>query len=267
MIGAIAGDIVGSAFEGSNIKTKNFELFSPGCCFTDDTILSVALADTILTGTSYEANLRRYYLRYPDAAYGGRFDYWAQHPNQGPYYSWGNGAAMRINPVGFAFDDLPTVLAKAEEFTRITHNHPEGIKGAQATAACIFLARTGAGKDEITAYVQDNFSYDLSRTVDEIRPGFTFDLSCQGTVPQAVRAFIDSTDFEDALRTAVSLGGDTDTMACITGGIAQAFYKRIPEEIQAKVYGLLDKPLAGRTYEFTKRFGALQNMHHPVIED
>ncbi len=254
MIGAIAGDIIGSVYEWDNIKTKEFVLFSEGCFFTDDTVLTLALADTILTGIPYAENLRRFYHWYPHAGYGGSFRRWANDPDAGPYNSWGNGAAMRISPVGYAYDDLETVQSKAKEFTEITHNHPEGIKGGQATAAAIFLARSWKSKDNIKEFVEQRFQYDLSRHVDEIRPAYTFDVSSQGTVPQAIRAFHDSTDFEDAIRTAVSLGGDCDTLTCITGGIAQAFYWVVPEQIQAKVYEILDDRLGEITRRFMERY-------------
>ena len=254
MIGAIAGDIIGSIYEWHNIKTKDFPLFSEKCHYTDDSILAVALADSVLTGTPYAENLKKFYHWYPNGGYGGSFHRWAQSPSSAPYNSWGNGAAMRISPVGYAFDDLETVLRKAKEFTEITHNHPEGIKGGQATAAAILLARTGKTKDEIKQYIESKFGYDLSRHVDDIRPTYTFDVSSQGTVPQAIRAFLDSTDFEDATRTAISLGGDSDTLACITGGIAQAFYGGVPELIQQRVYSTLDERLGRITKEFMARF-------------
>jgi ADP-ribosylglycohydrolase len=252
MIGAIAGDIIGSVYEWNNIKTKQFELFAPRCFFTDDTVLTVALADSIMSGTRYIDNLRKYYRWYPGRGYGGSFHKWAQGSDSKPYNSWGNGAAMRISPVGFAYNDIDTVLLKAAEFTEITHNHPEGIKGGQATAVAIFLARTGKSKEEISKFIESTFQYDLSKHVDEIRPSYKFDESSQGTVPQAIRAFLDSTDFEDAIRTAVSLGGDTDTLACITGGIAQAFYGGVPKEIANKVYSILDDHLGSITKEFMK---------------
>ena len=254
MIGAIAGDIIGSVYEWNNIKTKEFELFSEECFFTDDTVLTVALADTILTGTSYVDNLKSFYQCYPGRGYGGSFNQWAQSENPAPYNSWGNGAAMRVSPVGYAYNGLDTVLQKAAEFTEITHNHPEGIKGGQATAAAIYLARTGKSKSEIKDFIENNFQYDLSKHVDEIRPSYKFDVSSQGTVPQAIRAFIDSTDFEDAIRTAVSLGGDTDTLACITGGIAQAFYGGVPESIVNKVYEIVYERLGNITREFMARY-------------
>ena len=254
MMGAIVGDIVGSVYEWHNIKTKKFELFSPKCFFTDDSVLTIALADSILTGTPYVENLKIYAKRYPNAGYGGGFRHWVQSASSAPYNSYGNGAAMRIGPVGFAYDDLDTVLAKAEEFTAVTHNHPEGIKGGQATAAAIFLARTGKSKDEIRDFIESRFGYDLSRHVDEIRPTYEFNETCQETVPQAIRAFLDSTDFEDAIRTGISLGGDSDTLACITGGIAQAFYGGVPQLIQEKVYAILEAPLGKITREFMQRY-------------
>jgi ADP-ribosylglycohydrolase len=254
MLGAIAGDIIGSVYERNGIKTKTFPLFSPACTFTDDSILTIALADTILDDTDYSDNLKRYFRLYPDGGYGAMFYSWARSKDAAPYNSYGNGAAMRISPVGFAYKDLEIVLQKAAKFTEITHNHPEGIKGAQATAAAIFLARTGKSKAEILDYIETTFQYDLSQHIDEIRPSYTFDISCQGTVPQAIRAFIDSTDFEDAIRNAVSLGGDSDTIACITGGIAQAFYGVVPEPIATKVYEILDEQLGTITREFMQKY-------------
>jgi ADP-ribosylglycohydrolase len=254
MIGAITGDIVGSVYEWNQIKTKDFPLFADDCFFTDDSILTIALADAILNGTPYVENLKTFTRAYPGGGYGGRFFEWAHSPDPKPYNSWGNGAAMRISPAGFAYGDLNTVLQKAKEYTEVTHNHPEGIKGGQATAAAIFLARNGKSKPEIKRYVEDTFGYDLATHVDEIRPEYSFNESSQETVPQAIRAFIDSTDFEDAIRTAVSLGGDSDTLACITGGIAQAFYGGVPEWIQAEVYRVLDHRLGGITRAFMRNY-------------
>ncbi len=253
MIGALAGDIIGSVYEWNNIKTKEFELFDPGCSFTDDSILTAALADTILTGTPYAENLKEFARLYPNGGYGGRFLQWAFSGETEPYNSWGNGAAMRISPAGWAYRDLETVLKKAKEFTAVTHDHPEGIKGGQATAAAVFLARSGETKEAIRKYVEEEFGYDLSRSVDEIRPGYTFDVSCQGTVPPALRAFLEAEDFEDAIRNAVSLGGDTDTLACVTGAVAEAFFG-VPGEIEEKVYFLLDRRLEETTREFTARY-------------
>lgn len=254
MIGAIAGDIIGSIYEFHNIKTKEFPLFSPGCRFTDDSVLTVALADALLNYSDYTEKLKEYVLVYPNAGYGERFYFWAISDDHKPYHSWGNGAAMRISPVGYAFDTLEETLAQAEKYTAVTHDHPEGIKGARATAAAIFLARKGSLKEEIRAYVSSTFGYDLSLPLDVIRPAYTYDISCQGTVPQAITAFLESTDFEDAVRNAVSLGGDCDTLTCITGGIAQAFYKEIPEFITRRVFEILPDPLAQITRRFTEKY-------------
>ena len=254
MLGAIAGDIIGSVYEFKPIKTEDFELFSPGSTFTDDTVLTVALADAILHGKDYGRTMKEYYRRYPYAGYGGFFHHWARSEDSQPYNSWGNGAAMRISPVGFAYDTLEEVLERAEYFTAITHNHPEGIRGARATAAAVILAKKGSSKEEIKAHIESKFGYDLSRSLDEIRPTYAFDVSCQGTVPQAITAFLESGDFEDAIRKAVSLGGDSDTLACITGGIAHAFYGPLPEHITRRVYSILDDRLGEVTREFMNAF-------------
>lgn len=254
MIGALTGDIVGSIYEWNNIKTTKFPLFQDHCRFTDDSVLTVALAESILTGKCYGSLMRCYYRRYPDAGYGKNFLQWAQSGDDTPYHSWGNGAAMRISPAAWAFDSLPEVLQKAKEYSVLTHDHPEGVKGAQATAAAVYLGRTGASKDAIRCYVSENFCYDLSRSCDEIRPGYTFDVSCQGTVPQALTAFLESTDFESAIRLAISLGGDSDTLAGITGGIAQAYYGGVPASIALKTLYFLDEPLRRVTLEFEQRF-------------
>jgi ADP-ribosylglycohydrolase len=249
MIGAIAGDIIGSVYEWNRIKTKQFDLFSSDCFFTDDTVLTVALADSILTRSDYASLMKGYYRRYPSAGYGGLFHQWAQAPGSQPYNSWGNGAAMRISSVGFAFDTLDEVLVRATEYTAVTHDHAEGIKGAQATAAAIFLARTGSTKDEIKRYTAATFRYDLSRSVEEIRPTYRFNESCQETVPEAIVCFLESTDFEDAIRNAISLGGDSDTLACITGGIAQACYG-VPASIADQAMSFLDADLRSVTKRF-----------------
>lgn len=256
MLGAIAGDMIGSVYEFNNHRTKDFPLFVEETNFTDDTILSVAVADVLMNGGDYAKAFKDYYWRYPNpsGSYGARFHQWAASPSLTPYNSWGNGSAMRVSPVGFACDTLEAVLIEAEKTAAITHNHPEGVKGAQATAAAIFLARTGKTKEAIRAFVVENFGYDVNRTVDEIRPGYAFNESCQGTVPEAIVAFLDSTDFEDAIRNAVSLGGDSDTLTCITGGIAQAFYGEVPATIQQEVWQRLDEPLKRVTEAFCDRY-------------
>jgi ADP-ribosylglycohydrolase len=254
MLGAIAGDIIGSIYEWKNRKTKHFPLFSPNCKFTDDTVLTVAVAEVILNNHKYVNYFKDYHRRYPHAGYGGMFHQWVKSNQSEPYNSWGNGSAMRVSPIGFAFDDLETVLSKAKQSAEVTHNHPEGIRGAQATAAAIFLGRTHHSKDEIKSYIENQFGYDLSQSIDEIRPTYKFDSSCQGTVPQAIAAFLESTDFEDAVRNAVSLGGDSDTLTCITGGIAQAFYGGVPDAIAQKVWAHLDPHLSQVTQKFMTKF-------------
>jgi len=243
MIGAIAGDIIGSVYEYRQIKTEDFPLFQPRCSFTDDTVLTVAVADAILAGRPYQESIIEIGRRYPESGYGGAFIDWLYSDHPKPYNSWGNGSAMRVSPVGFAFDKMDDVLSEARKSAKLSHNHPEGIKGAQATALAIFLARTRQTKEEIRHQISRRFEYNLNRSVDDIRPTYSFDVSCQGTVPEAIIAFLDSTSYEDAIRNAVSLGGDSDTLACITGGIAEAFYGEVPVEIQAKVRELLTPDL------------------------
>lgn len=254
MLGAIAGDIVGSVYEFDNIKTKEFPLFRSDSFFTDDTVMSVAVADHLLHGRSYVQNFKDYGRRYPNAGYGGRFGQWLISEKSAPYNSWGNGSAMRVSPVGFAFDTLDAVLDEARRSAEVTHNHPEGIKGAQATAAAILLSRLGKSKDDIRIFIAEEFDYDLNRKTDEIRPIYQFNESCQETVPEAIIAFLESKDFEDALRIAISLGGDSDTLACITGGIAQAYYKKISKYIADEVRNRLTPDLLSVVEEFEGKF-------------
>jgi ADP-ribosylglycohydrolase len=254
MLGAIAGDIIGSVFEHNNTKSTDFPLFSPRSFFTDDTVLTVALADSILHQAPYVDKLKEYYFLYPHAGYGGFFHQWARSAESRPYNSFGNGSAMRVSPVGFASPDLDTVLREAESSAAVTHNHPEGIKGAQAAAAAIFLARTGASKVEIKGYIEKTFNYNLSRPFTEIWQTYRYNESCQETVPEAITAFLVSRDFEDAIRKAVSLGGDSDTLACITGGIAEAFYGGVPAVIQAKGFQILDTRLSRIVCKFYEQF-------------
>jgi ADP-ribosylglycohydrolase len=255
MLGAIAGDIVGSVYEARPIKTKDFPLFESGCRFTDDSILTVAVAHAILTGLSYREAIRIVGRRYPNAGYGGTFIQWLLGENRRPYNSWGNGSAMRVSPIGLAYDDEATVLLESRRSAEITHNHPEGIKGAQATALAVFIGLRGASKDEIRRRIERDFGYDLHRTVDEIRPGYSFDVSCQGSVPEAIVAFLDAVSFEDAVRNAVSLGGDSDTLACIAGGIAEAFYGQIPAEILREVASQLPTDLWTVMCDLYRRHG------------
>lgn len=251
MLGAIIGDIVGSVYEFDNIKTTDFPFFSRRSTYTDDSIMTVAVAEWLLTDSELTHDkLEEVMLKYaksfpfPTGGYGGSFSMWLFRPQcltnyktgekatkRVPYNSWGNGSAMRVSAVGWMFDTLEETERVAALSASITHDHPEGIKGAQATAAAIFLARTGKSKQEIKEYIEQRFGYDIGTHSDEIRKVYGWEDSCQGTVPPAIRAFLDSTDFESAIRIAVSLGGDSDTLACITGGIAEAYYGEIPREI------------------------------------
>ncbi len=254
MIGAIAGDIIGSRYEGRPIKTKRFPLFDAHCRFTDDTVLTVAVADAILSGSAYRQSLWRIGRQHPDAGYGGAFQRWLQSADPQPYNSWGNGSAMRVSPVAAAFTSENEVLRQARMSAEISHNHPEGIRGAQATALAAFLARTGSDKQAIRRRIQDRFDYDLGRTVAEIRPDYAFDISCQGTVPEAIIAFLDSDTYEDAIRNAISLGGDSDTLACITGGIAEAYYGGVGAVIEREVRRRLTPDLLDIVERFRATF-------------
>ena len=242
MYGAILGDMIGSPYEfDQGNKTKDFPLFSANSVFTDDTVMTVAVAEAFLDmdfAEDDDVTFDRlvYYLRnwgraYPRAGYGLRFNRWLRNPFAKPYNSFGNGSAMRVSAVGWLFDDLKMTRAMARLSASVTHNHPEGLKGAEATASAIFLARTGSTKAEIKAFIEENFHYDLSRTCDEIRPGYHHVESCQETVPEAITAFLEGQSFEDVIRTAVSLGGDCDTLTCIAGSMAEAFYG-VPEALK-----------------------------------
>jgi ADP-ribosylglycohydrolase len=254
MLGAIAGDIIGSVYEGWPHKATDFRLFDPACTFTDDSVLTVATAEALLDARPYEEVYREFGRRYPHAGYGGTFFQWIFANEAGPYGSWGNGSAMRVSPVGWACRCLDEVLAEAARSAAVTHNHPEGIKGAQAVAAAIFLARTGSAKDEIRREVSGRFGYDLDRRVDEIRPNYHFDISCQGSVPEALLCFLESKSFEEALRLAISLGGDADTQACIAGAVAEAFDGGVPEPIASEIWIRLPEEFRSIVGRFRKRF-------------
>ncbi len=254
MLGAIAGDMIGSVFEARPCKRKDFSLFTSDSCFTDDTVLLVAVADVQLNGGDYGLTYKAYARRYPAAGYGASFAMWAASDEEGPYGSYGNGSAMRVCPVAWAREDLDAVLREARASAEVTHNHPEGIKGAQATAAAIFLSRSGESKGAIKRHLEERFEYDLSRPLDEIRPGYSFDVTCQGSVPEAIIAFLESTDFEDAIRNAVSLGGDSDTQACISGAVAEAYYGGLPGHIRREVMLRLPSDLTAVVDSFCRRF-------------
>lgn len=255
MLGAIAGDVIGSVHEGAGTKTKDFPLFIPESQFTDDTVLTVAVADCLLHERDYVDTFHDYFAAYPDAGFGGTFWLWASERRREPYQSWGNGSAMRVSPVAYLATTLDEVLAEARRSAEVTHNHEYGIRGAQATAAAIFLARSGRSKDHIRRYTEEQFGYFLDETLDDLRPTYCFDVSCQGSVPQSILAFLESTDFEDAVRNAISLGGDADTMACIAGAIAEAYYGGVPPAIAERVLAVLDDQLREVVQEFHVRCG------------
>jgi ADP-ribosylglycohydrolase len=245
MLGAIIGDIVGSVYEWNNIETKDFPLFGEKCFFTDDTVMTIAVADALLNGgtaANFTDSMKKFGRLYPNSGYGGRFGSWLFSESREAYNSFGNGSAMRVAPCGWIADSLEEAEALAERSAAVTHNHPEGIKGAQATAAAIYLAGDGVEKKRVKEYIENKYSYDLSRTIDDIRPVYRFNETCQETVPEAIIAFLESNSFEDAIRNAISIGGDSDTVAAITGSIAEAAYG-IPKEVAEKALGYLDAPL------------------------
>lgn len=231
MLGAICGDVIGSRFEAMNYKGTDFPLFAENCRYTDDTTLTIAVADAIMNNKNYAHTIRQYGREHPLAGYGGSFIAWLDDENAPPYNSWGNGSAMRVSPVGWLFDTEELVLNHARLSAEVTHNHPEGIKGAQAVALAVFMARNGYSKESIKQNISSKFGYDLDRTIDEIRPTYEFDVSCQGSVPESIIAFLESTDYEDCIRRAISIGGDSDTIAAMAGSVAEAYYRDIPKEI------------------------------------
>lgn len=239
MIGAIAGDIAGSTFEFKPTKEIDFPFFPAESRFTDDSVLTLATAFSLMTDGDYAGNYRIFGRLYPLAGYGQRFNDWLASDAPQPYNSWGNGSAMRVSPVGFFLDSEKDVLAEAEKSAAVTHNHPEGIKGAQTVALGVWLARNGADSQTIRTELSQRFGYDLSRSTSEIRPRYRFDVSCQGSVPEAIICFLEASDWEDAVRRAVSLGGDADTQACIAGGLAQAAFGPPADVVQARVRSIL----------------------------
>ena len=260
MYGAILGDMIGAPYEfDRGRKTKVFPLFISDSQFTDDTVMTLAVAEALMDSrrssddgirAALSEKMQKWGRRYPHAGYGGMFAQWLRTPSPRPYGSYGNGSAMRVSAAGWLYDTLEETRRIARLTAEVTHNHPEGIKGAEATAAAIFLARTGEDKERIRAYITDQFGYDLSRTCDEIRPAYYHVESCQQTVPEALTAFLEGTSFEDVIRTAVSLGGDCDTLTCIAGGVAEAFYG-VPEELKAECRVRLPQDLL----EVLDRFG------------
>ncbi len=269
MIGAIIGDIAGSVYEFDNIKTKDFVMFGnykgQACTFTDDTVMTAAVALALISVKEEGGDLARktdIFMHslgklYPNAGYGERFGMWVFFDEHEPYHSYGNGAAMRVSPVAYAASSMEEVKSLSKTVTEITHNHPEGLKGAEATAVCTWMALQGATKQEIRKYVCAHY-YSLALSLDEIRPGYSFNETCQDTVPQAITAFLESTDFEDAIRNAISLGGDSDTLACITGAIAGAHYG-VPDDIRRSAITFLDNRIGGILGRFELTFGTGDN--------
>ena len=241
LMGAICGDIVGSTREWRRIKKLDFELLPKGSRFTDDTVMTCAVAEWLMNrDADLTSIMQSWGLKYINAGYGHMFIRWLTRADPKPYNSFGNGSAMRVSPVGWVADTIEGTMELAKAPAEVSHNHPEGIKGAQSVAAAIFLARTGHSKEEIKEFIEREFpSYDLSRSLADIRPKYRFDSTCQGSVPESIIAFLESADYESAIRNAISLGGDADTMAAISGSIAAAFYKDIPDEIATGCMDLL----------------------------
>lgn len=257
IIGAIAGDIIGSVFENNRIKTKDFDLFTRKSQFTDDTVMTLAISkwlcadkdskDVLIRNLKYFGNL------YPNAGYGGRFMKWLAQDSPQPYGSWGNGSAMRVSPCAWVADSLEEAQDLARTSAIVTHDHPEGVKGALATSDAIYLARVGASKDEIRDHIEVRYDYDLSFTVDDIRPEYSFEISCQKSVPESIVCFLDAKDFEDTIRNAVSLGGDADTMAAIAGSIASAYWD-VSKNIAYNSIYRLDYTLLNVFIDFEEKF-------------
>ena len=259
MLGAIIGDVVGSVYEFDNTKDYNFHLLTPRSEFTDDTVMTLAVAQWLSEEETHSHEylvrcMRELGLKYPWAGYGGNFKQWLIEWEPKPYNSWGNGSGMRVSPVSFYARSLDEALDLAKISAEVTHNHPEGIKGAQAIAAAVFLTRQGKTKEELREYLEATFDYDLHRTIDEIRPDYTYDVSCMGSVPEAIIAYLDSHDFESAIRNSVSIGGDSDTIGAMTGAIAQAAYD-MPKAIAGYCYGLLTPTLRHMLDNFERKIG------------
>ena len=275
MYGAILGDMIGAPYEfDKGRKTKDFPLFAEKSRFTDDTVMTIAVAEALMeaqNGTRPETyallvrSMQKWGRKYPDAGYGGRFRRWLRSKDPQPYGSWGNGSAMRVSAAGWLYDTLDMTRRMARLTAEVTHNHPEGIKGAEATAGAVFLARTGSSKEEIREYICREFGYDLSRTCDEIRPGYHHVESCQETVPEAITAFLEGTGFEDVIRTALSLGGDCDTLTCIAGSIAEAFYG-VPAILEAECRARLPEDMLEVLRSFDTARGRPEEYRDPYLD-
>ena len=258
ILGALIGDMIGSVFEFHNYKSTDFHLFGDKTTFSDDSVLTMATMDVILNKLSYETAYQAFGRKYTNRGYSGTFLYWIYMDDPEPYLSLSNGSAMRVSPVGWAYDTLDEVLKQAKRSAEVSHSHPEGIKGAQATASAVFLARTGKSKAQIKEFINVMFGYDLDRSIRQIRPGYSFDVSCEGSVPEAIIAFLESTDFESAIRLAVSIGGDSDTIACIAGAVAEAFYNHIPEFIIDNTLSRLPEEFISLIGGFSERYRKLE---------
>lgn len=254
MLGAIAGDMIGVPWESSGTKRHDFPLFTEFSRFSDDTVMTIATASALLEDRDYTRAMREFGRRHPFAGYGMRFEQWLLHPELPPFESYGNGGAMRAGPIGYAAHTIEEVLVEARRCAAPTHGHPQGVKGAQAAALAVFLARTGAGKEDIRSEISTRFDYNLDRTVDSIRPTHAYDVAAERSVPEAIVCFLDAHDFEDAVRNAVSLGGDADTMACIAGVIAEAHWGTVPVAIEREVRRRLPEEFVDVLDRFKARF-------------
>lgn len=250
ILGAIAGDIIGSVYEFNNLRSKDFPLFNERAEFTDDTVMTIAVADALMNDKDMAATLKEYGRKYPNRGYGGMFYRWLASAHNNPYYSFGNGSAMRASAAGFMAGSITQASQLARISAEVTHNHPEGIKGAEATAVAVYMAKEGKSKQAIRRTVTELYGYNLNFTCDQIRDTYIFNETCQETVPQALVAFLDALDYEDTIRTAISIGGDSDTIACIAGGIASAFYGGVPSEIREFALSKLPHELQQKVFEF-----------------
>lgn len=254
LYGGIAGDIIGSRFEFNPRKDEEFELFDKACTYTDDTVLTVALVEAILDEKPWAEHAKKYAQEYPSAGYGGNFVKWANSMRSEPYNSWGNGSAMRVGPVAYAVKTLEECLEESKASAEITHNHVQGIKGAQAASSAMFLALDGQSKDQIRDYIEKEFGYNLSRKYSDIQPSYRFHVSCQKSVPESIICFLESNSWEDCIRKCVAMGGDCDTMACIAGNIAEAFYGEIDEKILGKTQKFLPEEFIKVLEKFNNRY-------------
>ena len=250
MLGAIIGDICGSVYEFNPAVGYRFPLLLEESYFTDDTVLTIAVTDSIINNLDFASTIKKYAKDYPNKGYGNRFNDWVYSDTLEPYFSYGNGSAMRVSSIGFYYNSIDEVLEKAKQSAEVTHNHWEGIKGAQATALAIFLARTGNSKNRIKMEIENRFNYNLNRTLEEIEKNYHFNETCQGSVPEAIIAFLESDSYESAIRNAIWLKGDADTQACIAGGIAEAYYKKIPQYLIDKAFEIVPREFLKIIYQY-----------------